>query len=46
MRTDSLYLFGELRAAQVVSILGIIIGVVFIIYRRVKVRPVVRYKDK
>ncbi len=46
MRTDSLYLFGELRAAQVVSILGILIGVICIIYRRVKVRPIVRYKDK
>lgn len=46
MRTDSLYLVGELRSAQVVSILGIVIGIIFIVYRRVKVRPVVRYLDK
>lgn len=46
MRTDSLYLIGELRSAQVVSVLAIVIGLVAIIYRRVKVRPVVRYLDK
>lgn len=45
MRTDSLYLIGELRSAQVVSILSIIIALVAIIYRRLKVRPVVRYLD-
>lgn len=46
MRTDSLYLFGELRSAQVVSIVGIIVGIIFIVYRRMKVRPVVKYKDQ
>lgn len=46
MRTDSLYLIGELRSAQVVSIIAIIIGVVAIVYRRLKVRPVVHYLDK
>ncbi|BDH62928.1 prolipoprotein diacylglyceryl transferase [Lysinibacillus sp. PLM2] len=47
LRTDSLYLFGlDLRSAQVVSILCILIGVIGIVYRRLKVRPVVRYKDK
>ncbi|MDI7743051.1 prolipoprotein diacylglyceryl transferase [Lysinibacillus fusiformis] len=45
MRTDSLYLIGELRSAQVVSILAIVLGIVFIAYRRIKVRPVVRYLD-
>ena len=46
MRTDSLYLIGELRSAQVVSILAIVIAIVAIVYRRLKVRPVVRYLDK
>ncbi|SOC17004.1 phosphatidylglycerol:prolipoprotein diacylglycerol transferase [Ureibacillus xyleni] len=46
MRTDSLYLIGELRSAQVVSILSILIGLVAIIYRRWKVRPIVRYLDQ
>ena len=45
LRTDSLYLVGELRSAQVVSILAILIGIIAIVYRRMKVRPVVRYKD-
>lgn len=45
MRTDSLYLVGELRSAQVVSFLAIVIGIVAIIYRRMKVRPAVRYLD-
>lgn len=45
MRTDSLYLIGELRSAQVVSIIGIVVGIVVIIYRRMKVRPVVHYLD-
>ncbi|MBD8027806.1 prolipoprotein diacylglyceryl transferase [Ureibacillus sp. Re31] len=45
MRTDSLYLVGELRSAQVVSIIAIVIGIVAIVYRRMKVRPVVRYLD-
>lgn len=46
LRTDSLYLVGSLRSAQVVSIICIVIGVVGIIYRHFKVKPVVRYKDK
>ncbi|MEL4026075.1 prolipoprotein diacylglyceryl transferase [Lysinibacillus endophyticus] len=46
MRTDSLYLIGELRSAQVVSILSIIIGLGAVIYRRWKVRPIVRYLDQ
>lgn len=46
MRTDSLYLIdGVLRSAQVVSIIGIIAGIIAIVYRRMKVKPVVRYLD-
>lgn len=44
MRTDSLYIIGELRTAQVVSILLIIIGIILIIYRR-KTGNVLRYND-
>lgn len=46
LRTDSLYLIGDLRSAQVVSIIGIAVGVIAIIYRRVNVKPAVRYLDK
>ncbi|WP_332648615.1 prolipoprotein diacylglyceryl transferase [Lysinibacillus sp. 54212] len=46
LRTDSLYLVGDLRSAQVVSIIGIVVGIVAIVYRRMKVRPVVHYLDK
>lgn len=45
MRTDSLYLIGELRSAQVVSILAIVFGIGAIIYRRVKIKNVKRYQD-
>lgn len=34
MRTDSLYVFGELRMAQVISILLIVGSIILIIYRR------------
>lgn len=34
MRTDSLYIVGELRTAQLVSIVLIILGILLIIYRR------------
>ena len=46
LRTDSLYLIGDLRSAQVVSIIGIIVAVTLFIYRRMNVKPVVRYLDK
>lgn len=46
LRTDSLYLIGDLRSAQVVSVIGIVVGIVAIVYRRMKVRPVVHYLDK
>jgi len=45
MRTDSLYLIGELRTAQVVSVIGIVVGITVIVYRRVKLKDSVRYKD-
>lgn len=44
LRTDSLYFMG-LKAAQFVSISAIVVAVAFLIYRRVKVRPVIRYLD-
>ena len=40
------FLIGDLRSAQVVSILGIAIGIIAIVYRRLNVKPVVRYLDK
>ena len=46
LRTDSLYLIGDLRSAQVVSIIGLVAAVVIFIYRRMNVKPVVRYLDK
>ncbi|KQL33305.1 MULTISPECIES: prolipoprotein diacylglyceryl transferase [Bacillaceae] len=46
MRTDSLYLIGDLRTAQVVSLLGIIIALILLVYRRITVKPVVHYLDK
>lgn len=46
LRTDSLYLIGELRSAQVVSILAIIVAIIALVYRRMKVKPVVHYLDK
>lgn len=46
LRTDSLYLVGDLRSAQVVSILGFAIGLICIIYRRMNVKPALRYLDK
>ncbi|WP_087972589.1 prolipoprotein diacylglyceryl transferase [Oceanobacillus rekensis] len=43
LRTDSLYVFGEVRTAQLISILLIVISIILIIYRRKTVT--VRYKD-
>ena len=45
MRTDSLYLIGELRTAQVVSLVSIVVAIIIVVYRRVKVKKAVRYKD-
>lgn len=47
LRTDSLYIIdGVLRSAQVVSILGVVVGVIALVYRRLNVKPVVRYLDR
>lgn len=46
MRTDSLYLIGELRTAQVVSIVTIVIAIILFVYRRMTIKPVVYYQDK
>lgn len=46
MRTDSLYLIGDLRQAQVISLVTIAVAIIIFVYRRMKVKPVVRYKDK
>ncbi len=46
LRTDSLYLIGDLRSAQVVSIIGIVVAIALFVYRRMNVKPVVRYLDK
>ncbi|MGX9135837.1 prolipoprotein diacylglyceryl transferase [Rummeliibacillus sp. JY-2-4R] len=45
MRTDSL-LIGNLRMAQIVSLVALIVGVVLIIYRRLTIKPPVHYKDQ
>lgn len=45
MRTDSL-LIGNLRMAQIVSLVGLVVGVALIIYRRLNVKPTVHYKDE
>ena len=46
LRTDSLYLVGELRSAQVVSIIAIAVGIILFVYRSTMIKPTVRYKDK
>jgi phosphatidylglycerol---prolipoprotein diacylglyceryl transferase len=43
MRTDSLYVVGELRTAQLVSIIAIVVGIIWIIYRRKT--TTIRYND-
>ncbi|WP_102694104.1 prolipoprotein diacylglyceryl transferase [Rummeliibacillus pycnus] len=45
MRTDSL-LIGNLRIAQIVSLIGLVVGAILIIYRRLTIKPPVRYKDQ
>ncbi|SES18283.1 prolipoprotein diacylglyceryl transferase [Psychrobacillus sp. OK032] len=46
MRTDSLYLIGDLRQAQVISLVTIAVAIILFVYRRMTVKPVVRYQDK
>ncbi|GEK33456.1 prolipoprotein diacylglyceryl transferase [Kurthia sibirica] len=45
MREDSLYI-GPLRTAQMVSLIALIAAAAIFIYRRYKVKPVIKYKDK
>lgn len=45
LRTDSLYLIGDLRSAQVVSLLAIVVGITMIIYRRYYLKSTIRYQD-
>lgn len=46
MRTDSLYLIGDLRTAQVVSLVTIALSIIIFIYRRMTIKKVVHYLDK
>ncbi|MGB6407857.1 MAG: prolipoprotein diacylglyceryl transferase [Planococcus donghaensis] len=46
MRTDSLYVVGELRAAQLVSVMAIILALGLLTYRRVAFKKPVHYLDK
>ncbi|MFD1849000.1 prolipoprotein diacylglyceryl transferase [Oceanobacillus bengalensis] len=43
LRTDSLYVFGEVRTAQLISIISIVVAIIIIIYRRRTTK--VRYND-
>lgn len=45
MRTDSLYVIGELRAAQLVSVVTIIVAIIVFIVRRYVQKVNVNYKD-
>ncbi|CAM3179343.1 prolipoprotein diacylglyceryl transferase [Filibacter tadaridae] len=45
MRTDSLYVIGELRAAQLVSVIAIVVAIVIFVYRRFVQKVDVNYKD-
>lgn len=45
LRTDSLYLVGDLRTAQVVSLITIVIAVAIFVYRRFILKVKVRYQD-
>ena len=46
MRTDSLYVVGELRAAQLVSVIAIVVALILFIIRRYVKKVDVRYKDQ
>ncbi|QUW23363.1 prolipoprotein diacylglyceryl transferase [Sporosarcina sp. Marseille-Q4063] len=46
MRTDSLYVVGELRAAQLVSVLAIVIAIIILIIRRYIQKVDVNYEDE
>ncbi|MEK3937372.1 prolipoprotein diacylglyceryl transferase [Sporosarcina sp. FSL W7-1349] len=46
MRTDSLYVIGELRAAQLVSVIAIVVALILFITRRYVKKIDVHYKDQ
>ena len=46
MRTDSLYVIGELRAAQLVSVITIIVAIAVFIMRRYVQKVNMKYQDK
>lgn len=45
MRTDSLYVIGELRAAQLVSVIAVIIALGLFVARRFTIKKPAHYKD-
>ncbi|MBM7707236.1 phosphatidylglycerol:prolipoprotein diacylglycerol transferase [Chryseomicrobium aureum] len=45
LRTDSLYLVGDLRTAQVVSLVTIVVAIIVFVYRRFVLKVKVRYQD-
>lgn len=45
MRTDSLYVVGALRAAQLVSVAGVVIGLAVLLYRRYYMKVQENYAD-
>ncbi|GKV65504.1 MULTISPECIES: prolipoprotein diacylglyceryl transferase [unclassified Sporosarcina] len=46
MRTDSLYVIGALRAAQLVSVAGVVIGIAILLYRRFIMKVNENYEEK
>ena len=46
MRTDSLYVVGALRAAQLVSVTTVVIGIAIVLYRRYVMKVKENYDDK
>ncbi|WP_301108244.1 prolipoprotein diacylglyceryl transferase [Sporosarcina sp.] len=46
MRTDSLYVIGALRAAQLVSVAGVVIGIAILLYRRFVMKVDENYEEK
>lgn len=46
MRTDSLYVIGELRTAQLVSVVAILVALCLMTYRHLMVQNAVHYQDE
>ncbi|AIF44134.1 prolipoprotein diacylglyceryl transferase [Virgibacillus sp. SK37] len=44
MRTDSLYAVGDLRQAQLISVIGIVTAIIILLYRHIK-GPKIRYAE-